>query len=283
LQEYANHIKADLHTHTYYSDGILSPSELVAKARESGLNFLSVTDHDNVDGLEEALDKGKELGIEVIPGVELSTELNDHEVHVLGYFMDFKNSELLEHLIKFRGERYKRAERIVKKLNSLNVGLEMSDVLQKVRGNASIGRPHIAFALIERNFVGNYYEAFIKYLGDNKPAYEKKPNISTKDAIGLISRAGGISFVAHPGKTIRDNVLIEIMELGIDGFEVVHPSHSPDDVRYFRDFASQYFMLESGGSDFHGGRFNDDTLMGSFWISERKVREMKHRLFFKEN
>lgn len=281
MQEYANHIKADLHTHTYYSDGILSPSELVAKARESGLNFLSVTDHDNVDGLEEALDKGKELGVEVIPGVELSTELNDHEVHVLGYFIDYKNAELLEHLIKFRGERFKRAERIVKKLNSLNVELEMSDVLQKVRGNASIGRPHIAFALIERNFVDNYYEAFIKYLGDNKPAYEKKPNISTKDAIGLISRAGGISFVAHPGKAIRDNVLIEIMELGIDGFEVVHPSHSPDDVRYFRDFASQYFMLESGGSDFHGGRFNDDTLMGSFWISEQKVREMKHRLFFK--
>jgi predicted metal-dependent phosphoesterase TrpH len=281
LQEYANQIKADLHAHTYYSDGILSPQELVQKAKDSGLKYLSVTDHDNVDGLPEAIDKGKEIGIEVIPGVELSSQLKDLEVHVLGYFMDCNYQELLDHLKSFRYERLKRAERIVKKLNSMDVDIEMSDVLSKVKGNASIGRPHIAFAMIEKKIVSNYYEAFAKYIGDNKPAYERKPNISTKDAITLISKAGGISIVAHPGKTLRDNILIEIMELGIDGFEVIHPSHNSEDVRYFRDFASQYFMLESGGSDFHGGRFNDDTLMGSFWITEQKVREMKHRLFFK--
>ena len=183
----------------------------------------------------------------------------------------------------FRNLRVKRAEKIVEKLNSLQIPLTMTNVLDKARGNASIGRPHIAFALMEENLVGNYTEAFVKYIGDNKPAYEKKPNISTKEAIQLIARSGGLSFVAHPGKTLRDEVVIEIMELGIDGFEVYHPSHTADDIKYFRSIAGQYFLLESGGSDFHGGRMNDDSILGSYGVSEQKVNEMKHRLFLNKS
>jgi predicted metal-dependent phosphoesterase TrpH len=279
LSSNGDYIKADLHTHTYYSDGRYSPAELVRKARDSGLNCISVTDHDNVRGLDEAIETGKELNVEVIPGVELSSECNGKEVHVLGYFIDYKTPELLIHLESFRERRKIRAEKIVEKLNRLEVPLTMVDVLEHVNGNASIGRPHIAYAMMDRNFVSNYYEAFIKYLGDNKPAYEKKPNISTRDAIQMISSAGGLSFVAHPGKTIRDNLLIEIMENGIDGIEVIHPSHTADDVKYFQGMASQYFLLESGGSDFHGGRINDDSILGTFYISGQKVLAMKHRLF----
>ena len=281
MQANGDYIKADLHTHTYYSDGKFSPAELLLKAEQCGLHYLSITDHDNVDGIEEAIGVADELGIELVPGVELSSEHNEREVHILGYFIDFKNPELLEYLKKFRQLRLKRAEKIVQKLNALSIPLKMADVLLKARENASIGRPHIAIAMLENNYVGNYYEAFIRYIGDNKPAYEKKPNISTKAAIELIASSGGLSFIAHPGKTIRDEMLIELIELGVDGIEIVHPSHPSDYINYFQDFASQYFMLESGGSDFHGGRLNDDAVLGSYWISEQKINAMKNRLFLK--
>ena len=135
--------------------------------------------------------------------------------------MDYKSPKLQEHLLEFRKKRKIRAEKIVEKLNELHIPLKMDDVMEQVRNSASIGRPHIAYAMVEKKFVSNYYEAFVKYIGDFKPAYEKKPNISTKDAIQLITGAGGLSFVAHPGKTIRDELLIEIMENGIDGIEVI--------------------------------------------------------------
>jgi predicted metal-dependent phosphoesterase TrpH len=279
LHQDGDYIKADLHTHTYYSDGKYSPAELVERAGSCGIHNLSITDHDNVDGIEEAIEKANQVGIELIPGVELSSEHKDREVHVLGYFFDYKNPELLEHLIKFRQLRLKRAEKIVEKLNMMSIPLKMADVLLKAKGNTSIGRPHIAFALLENNYISNYYEAFVRYIGDNKPAYEKKPNISTKAAIDLIANAGGLSFIAHPGKVIRDEMLIEIIELGVDGIEVIHPSHSSEIISYFQDFVSQYFLLESGGSDFHGGRLNDDSVLGSYWVSSQKVNAMKNRLF----
>lgn len=279
MQKNDDHIKADLHTHTNYSDGRFSPSELVKRAKSAGISCIAITDHDNVDGIDEAIETGGEIGVEVIPGVELSSDYKGREVHVLGYFFDYKNPELLEYLKSFRVLRRERAEKIVEKLNNLKIPIKMDDVLDIVKGNASIGRPHIAFALIENNYIHNYYEAFIKYIGDGKPAYEKKKNISTKEAIQLISKAGGLSFVAHPGKNIRDEALIEIIEQGIDGIEVIHPSHSPEFVTYFQDFASQYFLLESGGSDFHGGRINDDSILGAYWVPEQKVVAMKNRLF----
>ncbi len=281
MYQSGGHLKSDLHTHTYYSDGRFAPAVLIEMAQRSGLNILSITDHDNVDGIEEAMEAGKEAGIEIIPGVELSSEHRGREVHVLGYFMDCRSQDFLQHLKRFRELRKTRAEKIVDNLNTLNIPLKMCDVLEQVRGNASIGRPHIAYAMVEKKFISNYYEAFSKFLGDYKPAYEKKPNISTREAIKLISNAGGLSFVAHPGKIVREDVLIEIIEFGIDGIEVIHPSHSAEDVRYFQGVASQYFLLESGGSDFHGGRINDDSLLGAYWVNEQKVNAMKNRLFIK--
>ncbi len=274
-----DYIKADLHTHTNYSDGKFTPAELVRRAKQKGIHYLAVTDHDSVEGIAEAIETGKEAGIEIIPGVELSTEYKGREVHILGYFFDYQNEELLEYLREFRILRRERAEKIVHKLNAMNIPLKFGDVVDKVEGNVSIGRPHIAFALIENNYINNYYEAFVKYIGDGKPAYEKKKNLPVHEAIKLITRTGGLSFVAHPGKNIRDDALIEIIEQGIDGIEVIHPSHSPEYVNYFQDFASQYFLLESGGSDFHGGRINDDSILGAYWVSEQKVIAMKNRLF----
>lgn len=148
-----------------------------------------------------------------------------------------------------------------------------------VKGNGSIGRPHIAAALVDNKYSESYYEAFNKLIGNGKPAYVKKPNIEAKEAIKLISRCGGLSFVAHPGKNIREETLIELIESGIDGIEVLHPSHNASDITYFQNMTGQYFLLESGGSDFHGGKINDDSVLGSYWISEKKINAMKSRLF----
>ena len=272
-------LKADLHLHTFYSDGKLSPEELIQRAKLSGLDALSITDHDSVEGVEEAMHYGRINDIEIIPGVELSSEYKGQEVHVLGYFMDYKEPRFLHYLASFREKRLKRAEKMVERLNSMNIKITIDDVLSKARGNAAIGRPHIAFALMAANVVSNYNEAFFKYLGDNKTAYVKKPNISTSEAVKLISDTGGLSFVAHPGKTIRDNLIIELIEQGVDGIEIIHPSHTRDDIAYFLDITGQYFLLESGGSDFHGGRMNDDLILGNYYIPVSKVNAMKNRLF----
>ena len=272
-------LKADLHLHTFYSDGKLSPEELIQRAKLSGLDALSITDHDSVEGVEEAMHYGRINDIEIIPGVELSSEYKGQEVHVLGYFMDYKEPRFLHYLASFREKRLKRAEKMVERLNSMNIKITIDDVLSKARGNAAIGRPHIAFALMAANVVSNYNEAFFKYLGDNKTAYVKKPNISTAEAVKLISDTGGLSFVAHPGKTIRDNLIIELIEQGVDGIEIIHPSHTRDDIAYFLDITGQYFLLESGGSDFHGGRMNDDLILGNYYIPVSKVNAMKNRLF----
>lgn len=280
MTNYDANIKADLHTHTNYSDGVHSPEELILKVKDAGIHCLAITDHDNVDSVEESIELGKEHGVDIIPAAEISSEHNGKETHILAYFLDHKNEELLDYLKNFRKERMKRAERIVIKLNELGIPIKLSEVLKYVKGNASIGRPHIAIALVEHNYLDNYYEVFNNYIGDDKPAYVKKPNMSSLEAIKLINRCGGLSFIAHPGKNLRDsNTLFELIESGVDGIEVVHPSHNEYDVEYFRDIASQYFLLESGGSDFHGGKINDASILGKFYISGNKITAMKNRLF----
>ena len=273
-------MKADLHTHTFFSDGKYSPSELIQLAKKAEISCLAITDHDNVDALEEAVDCGKGLGVEVIHGVEISAEYKNREIHILGYFIDTKNKELTEYLEYFRGQRKFRAEKIVEKLNGLGIPLSFDTIAEKVNNNVSIGRPHVASALLEGKFVDTYYEAFAKYIGEGKPAFVKKPNVSPQEAAKLISNSGGLSFIAHPGKNIRDNFLIELLEQGVDGIEVVHPSHSPEDTTYFQNIAGQYFLLESGGSDFHGTKQNEDNMFGSYFISDQKVTAMKNRLFY---
>jgi predicted metal-dependent phosphoesterase TrpH len=275
--------KVDLHLHTHYSDGVYSPEVLISKVKSAGVSVISITDHDIVDGLYEAIPLGKDAGVEVIPGVEISAEHKGKEAHILAYFIDHKNEELLEYLKNFRKERIIRARKIVNKLNELNMALNFDDVLSHAKGNASIGRPHIAMAMVDGGHVDNYYEAFNKYLGDDKPAYVKKPNISVQEAVKLVSRCGGLSFIAHPGKNLRNNNNIyEMIEAGIDGIEIIHPSHTEYDIAFYQDLSSQYFLLESGGSDFHGGRINDDSILGHYYISEQKITAMKNRLFIPE-
>ncbi len=269
--------KADLHLHTVYSDGALPAEILLQEAKLAGLSTVSITDHDHTGAIDDAIAAGGRLGIEVIPGVELSTSIGSMEVHLLGYFFDHRNRKLQDYLALFRAERLKRAERIVEKLNDLRIPLTLPAVLRQA-GRGSVGRPHIASALVEEGLIGSYHEAFLKYIGFGKPAYEEKYQISPRDAIGLIAGAGGLSFIAHPGNALEDEVLLRLIKEGVDGIEVIHPSHSMERVAHYRGIVSEYFLLASGGSDFHGGKKGDRDALGRYYISHVDVDIMRHRL-----
>jgi predicted metal-dependent phosphoesterase TrpH len=271
-------VKADLHTHTDLSDGFHSPETLLQKAKAAGISILGITDHDNVSAFPAAVEIGREIGIEVIPGVELSAMVGVREVHILGYFIDYNNQRLLEYLQFFRLERVKRAKRIVEKLNHIKVPLKLESVLDRA-GSGAVGRPHIATALVDEGLIATYSEAFDRFIGNGRPAFEQKFQFSTTDAIRLINAAGGISCIAHPGRSLPEEVMTDLIKSGIDGIEVIHPSHSPELVAHYRAVANEYFLLGSGGSDFHGGKRNDDDLFGHYYIDEDAVDTMKRRLF----
>lgn len=268
--------KTDLHMHSYYSDGYHSPEKLIEKAKNHGIQILSITDHDSVNGISEATEYAEKFGIEVIPGVEISTDIRDTEVHILGYFVEPKNKDLEHYLNFFREERYKRAIRIVKKLNILGLNITLDDVLVFAKDSA-IGRPHIAQALLAKGQVKSFFEAFYKYIGNHAPAYERKVHLSPQSAFKIINDAGGLSFIAHPGN-MPEILIKELIDAGVDGIEVIHPSHSPEQVKFYRGIVIEYFLLESGGSDFHGGKREDDENLGKYYTSPKVVDTMRTRL-----
>ena len=268
--------KADLHTHTNHSDGSCSPKEIVIKAKQASIDIISITDHDNIKGVKEASEIGKDLGVEVIPGVEISSEIGDREIHLLGYFFDPENHEIERYLSFFREERVKRAGRIANKLTNLGFDINLDDILKKA-GKSSVGRPHIAQVMLEKGCVSSYYEAFSKYIGNGAPAYEKKVHVSPQSAFRIINEAGGLSFIAHPGN-LPENILKELIESGIDGIEVIHPSHSKLQQKFYGGIVNSYFLLECGGSDYHGGKRGDETNFGQYYTSISSVEAMRKRL-----
>lgn len=268
--------KIDLHTHTNHSDGYYSPIELIQVVKKAGLDIISITDHDNLSAIHEASSIGKDFGVEVIPGLEVSSDIGDREVHILGYFVDPDNRELERYLKFFREERLKRAIRIVNKLKALGFSISVEDVLEQAKSSA-IGRPHIAQAMLEKGLISNYYEAFNKYIGNNCPAYEKKVHISPQSIVKIISDAGGLSFIAHPGN-MPESLLKELIEEGIDGIEVIHPSHNAHQVKFYKGIVNEYFLLESGGSDFHGGKREDEVNLGKYYTRTAVLEAMRNRL-----
>lgn len=268
--------RIDLHMHTTFSDGHYTPTELIEKVNDQNISIVSITDHDSLNGLEEAIAAGKKLGIEVIPGLEISTDVEDREVHLLGYFIDTNNAELNKYLSFFRDERIERAKIMVNKLVNLGFDISIDDVLEIAKDSA-VGRPHVAIAMINKGIVKDFYEAFQKYLRDDGPAYERKIHVSSQSALKLIADAGGLSFIAHPGH-LKESILMSLINSGVDGIEVTHPSHNEYQNKFYKGIVNQYCLLESGGSDFHGGIKGDEENLGRYLLDPKRLKEMGHIL-----
>lgn len=267
--------RADLHIHSTHSDGTQPPVEIVRMAREAGLAAISITDHDNVAACAEAERFGAEVGIEVVPGVELSAIEDGADVHMLGYYIDVESNSLGEHLNLFRNARKLRAEKMVAKLNRIGLDLTLDAVLEKA-GPAAIGRPHVAEALVDEGLVLSYEEVFRKYIGFGGPAYESKYVISPLRAVELIHDAGGLAVIAHPGVYLKDGTVQKIIEAGVDGIETVHPKHNPETTARLRSMVKELNLVETGGSDFHGDlRGNTpfaDGIVPYAWVVALKER-----------
>ncbi|MFN3385322.1 MAG: PHP domain-containing protein [Candidatus Thermochlorobacter sp.] len=266
----------DLHMHTTCSDGKLSPKELVEKAAAVGLRTISITDHDNLAAYQEAKPVADALGVELIPGVEVSTSHLGRDVHILGYFVQ-DNSELSEYLKACRERRILRTEKIVHNLRKLGVYIHIEKVFEKA-ANGSVGRPHIAAVLQETGYVQSYNEAFAKYIGTNSPAYEKSVETDPADVIRLINEAGGLSFLAHPGRFVPDETIRFLIDAGLDGIEIIHPAHDAEQQEFYRAIANEYFLLMSGGSDYHGTKPQDEENFGQLVMQYKWLEKMRNCL-----
>jgi hypothetical protein len=263
---------ADLHLHTNFSDGTFSPERVVMEANRLGFAAIAITDHDILDGIEPALSAGDQYGVEIIPGVELSAESDGEEIHILGFCMDWRDRQFRQKLQEFRESRRTRAMRIVDKLNQLGIDIEYDDVLKRA-DSTSIGRPHVATALVEKGHVATASEAFYRFLGDDRPAYVAKQRLSPAEAITMILNVGGVPVLAHPG-ILRQNIVPELVSSGLMGLEAFHPYHTVELSDYYCDLAKQYNLLITGGSDCHG-LAKGKMAMGSVRLPYEYVDAMK--------
>jgi len=268
-------MRIDLHTHTTASDGLLSPEQLVEKARQAGVQILAVCDHDSTDSVDAAGAAGKRSGVEVIPAVEINTDVDQGEVHVLGYFVDHRQDWLQEFLGKLRDGRVNRARRMVEKLNALGIKLDFARVRALARG--AIGRPHVAWALVEAGAAKSVDEAFTRYIGRNGPAYVERMTVLPEDAVRVILKANGIPVLAHPGWGFHEVMIPQLIAAGLEGLEVYYPDHTPAMQAHFLSLANQHDLLVTGGTDYHGEGFATRAAIGSQYVPPEVVEKLKER------
>lgn len=268
---------ADLHLHTRYSDGTFTPRELVQHAAQLGFAAIAITDHDTLDAIPEALAAGKELGVEVIPGVEITSSVDAQELHMLAYLFgdswrDTNLRAVLDHATRIREQRI---EQFVAKLNELGVALTIEDVYAG-SDCGTVGRPHVARALQQRGYVASVDEAFARFLKRGKPAYVERYRMEAAETIGHIQRAGGVAVIAHPGLNHLDNRIHEMVAQGLGGIEVWHSRHSPALVDHYLKMTETLGVCATGGSDCHGaGR--DGMLLGTIKLPYERVEALRKR------
>ncbi len=263
----------DLHVHTYLSDGTFSPKEVVERAKEKGLSCIAITDHDCVDGIEPALAAGKELDLEIIPGVELTAEEKNVEVHLLGFFINWKDEPFLKKLEIIRQSRVERTYQMIEKLKKYNVTVDPEEVF-KMSGPGSVGRLHVAFVMEKHGYVSSVQEAFRRYIGDRGPCYVKHFEISANDAIAEIKRIGGVAVFAHPYVMGQDKFVPQFVKYGLDGIEAYHSDHPSSASKHYIELAEKYKLLITGGSDCHGlGK--GEILMGKVKVPYELVEGLK--------
>ncbi len=272
-----NETFADLHLHTCFSDGTYTPEELAGEAQRAGLRAIAVTDHDTTEGCARAAAACQARGIEFIPASELTAEIEGHELHLLGYFLDTENEPLQAGFAKFQEVRQQRIREMVAKLNALSIPLPAEQVFALANCRAP-GRPHVARALVRAGFCRSLDEAFDRFLKKGKRAWVPKFKISAPDAIDLVQQAGGLAVMAHPGLNRPDEYIPDLVAAGLDGIECFHTKHSTATTEYYLEVAEHHHLLVTGGSDCHGLN-KGKPLIGTIKLPYHYVERLRERFF----
>jgi len=264
---------ADLHLHTFFSDGTFTPEELVERASNLSFAAIALTDHDTVEGCERAAAACAAARMEFISGTELTAEHADIEVHILAYLVDTQNRVLLTRIAEFQSVRQNRIREMVAALNNLGIPLKAESVFA-LANCKSPGRPHVARALVKEKLIGNLDEAFEKYLKKGRPAWVPKTKMSALEGIELIHQAGGLAVMAHPGLNRTDEIIPALVDAGLDGIECFHTKHSTATSERYLEIAEKFNLLVTGGSDCHGFS-KGKPLIGGIKLPYEHVERMK--------
>ncbi len=269
---------SDLHVHTAFSDGRLSPEDLVAEAKAAGLTYLAITDHDTVDGIRHLYEQGlyPSKTLHIIPGIEFSSEVDGHDVHILGYDFDMYDQALIDKVSEIAESRWSRFSQMIEKLHELGYNLTETDVMQIAGCSRSIGRAHVARALVKKGLVPSVREAFDRLLEHDQPVYVPHYRLTPEEAIGLIRRAGGVPVLAHP-KKVRDDALVEkLLDLDFGGVEVYYPLHDEADTQRYIAMAQKRGLRITGGSDYHASPNRTPDKLGVFTIDDELAKPFFH-------
>lgn len=268
----------DMHVHTNASDGLDSPKELVILAKETGLTGVAITDHDTVSGISEAIEMAEKTNFRIIPGVEISSSWDEMEIHILGYFIDYKCDALLDQLKFFQLKRDERIRKIVNKAIKLQMSLSFEEV-KEMAGTGSIGRPHIAQLLMKKKYVNTVEEGFKQYLTRGKPLYVPRYKVTPIEAVKIIKAAKGVPVLAHPGLYPKKWLLIvrELITAGLKGIEVYYPNHSAVIIEQLLELCKQEQLVPTGGSDYHGEGIKINKL-GSYTIAIETIKQMEENI-----
>ncbi len=272
------YMKIDLHTHSTYSDGTLDPAKLMEKAHSLGITHIALCDHDSTEGLQQARAKALELTLTLVPAVEINTETNN--IHVLGYYVDENDINFINALKKNRDSRERRIEVILGKLSELGIQITKEELREGNR-ETSLGRPHVADALMRKKIVSTRQEAFEKFLTKGRPAYAPHNDTTAIGAIETILACKGIPVLAHPGFSQQEETIQWLTSKGLQGIEVHYPTHSTQQIKKFSELAVKYNLVVTGGSDYHGPGSGHEA-MGTISAPENTLDELlkrKQKLF----
>lgn len=264
---------ADLHVHTSESDGTFTPVQLIKEGLARGLSAIAIVDHDTVGAIPEAEAAAQGEDLEVISGIELTAQYENQEIHILCYFVDYQDKALLEKLELVQLNRIERVHKIVNNLDELGLKIDAQAVFD-ISGKGTVGRMHIARALVKEGLVTTTAEAFRKYIGDKSPAYVLGFSLSPSEAINLIKGAGGVAVLAHPYMLHNDELILEFAGYGLQGIEVYYPEHSQSMVNFYLDLAKKLNLLVTGGSDFHGS-VKPDIKLGAIKVPFELVEKLR--------
>jgi len=266
--------RVDLHLHSTISDGTWTPEQLVAEAQQLGMLAIAITDHDHTAGIETARQAASAAGIELIPGVEINTDHLGADVHILGYYIDFTNELLNRELARVREARLERNRHILERLEALGFTVEEERVMA-LAGEGTVGRPHIAAALVEAGYVNGQAEAFERLLARGRPAYVERYQLLPAQAIAFIKQAGGLAVLAHPAKIHNDQLIPALAADGLHGIEAFHFDHTSAMARHYVALAEQLGLLITGGTDSHGPESDRPVAMGSVPVPEEVVSRLQ--------